>query len=177
MRASTIAYYKSVADRLGLDIKPSNWGPWGILIAGNCEGVQVSAQRLSASQSICRALIHPPAHLGLAITPSGVLSKLASIFGAEDLQIGDPEFDKAFTIHGHDAATIAALLTPAVRDKLWALQRAHLSFALTDLHVQIRRHITMEEEDIESDLRALVDLVHAVNASLRALPVKEAPQS
>ncbi len=109
------------------------------------------------------------------MTPAGVLSKLAGVFGAEDLQIGVAEFDKAFTIHGHDAATVAALLTPAVREILWSWRRAGLSFALTDLHAQIKRHITMETEDVEGDLRALVALVHAVEDGLRALAVQEPP--
>jgi hypothetical protein len=173
--------YKRVASRLGL--AQLNSTGFSVTIAGTLDGVDVSASRFSASQCVTRALIRPPAHLGLAITPASIFGKLGEalsgissaggsplglLFGGDKLTTGDAELDKAFTIHGHDAASVAALLSPAVRDCLWAIHRADLFFVLTDVYAQIRRRIPTQGEDIEWDLRAVAMLARHVGEAVRA---------
>lgn len=51
----------------------------------------------------------------------GLLTTLATWLGAEDLEIGDTEFDRAFRLHGNQPAELRRLLAdPALRSQLLA---------------------------------------------------------
>jgi hypothetical protein len=69
----------------------------------------------------------PPLDLGLAVTPvGGVDDIMESIFGRQDIRIGDPGFDNSMNILGDDTARTASVLTPDIRQALRELGTASL---------------------------------------------------
>jgi hypothetical protein len=64
------------------------------------------------------------------ITREGMLSEIAKLFGAQDIQIGDAEFDKLFMIKGNNEKLIKAMLQN-VRIRELLLSQPEVHFALT----------------------------------------------
>ncbi len=56
----------------------------------------------------------------LRVTPQGFFSQVRMLFGAEDLELGDAEFDPAFHIEAENATFARRVLTPEVRRLLLA---------------------------------------------------------
>jgi hypothetical protein len=77
-----------------------------------------------------RAKLPMQADFRFLITREGVLSEIAKIFGAQDIQIGDTEFDKNFMIKGNNEQLIKQMLQNArIRELLLGQPEVH--FALT----------------------------------------------
>lgn len=77
-----------------------------------------------------RAKLPIQADFRFLITREGLLSEIAKLFGAQDIQIGDAEFDKLFMIKGNNEKLIKAMLQNAkIRQLLLGQPEVH--FALT----------------------------------------------
>jgi H2-forming N5,N10-methylenetetrahydromethanopterin dehydrogenase len=66
--------------------------------------------------------VQPRAHGGLtfSLTPQGLGSKLAELFGAREITVGDPAFDKAWFIRTNQPEFSSAALLPELRARLTA---------------------------------------------------------
>lgn len=116
--------WNRVAERL--DLKSSSQGVsiFGTpTIKGRIESILVKVdiiQRGSGrnSQSYTRYQAQFPKALGFGffIRTHGMLDNIAKIFGAEDIEIGDPSFDSSYLIRGGDPETIRKYLTQYRRD-------------------------------------------------------------
>lgn len=77
-----------------------------------------------------RAKLPMQADFRFLITREGLLSEIAKLFGAQDIQVGDEAFDKLFMIKGNNEQLIKAMLQNVrIRELLMAQQEVH--FALT----------------------------------------------
>jgi hypothetical protein len=77
-----------------------------------------------------RAKLPMQADFRFLITREGLLSEIAKLFGAQDIQIGDEEFDKLFMIKGNNEKLIQQMLQNSkIRQLLLAQPEVH--FALT----------------------------------------------
>jgi hypothetical protein len=56
----------------------------------------------------------------LELVPENFLTRVATALGMQDIQIGDPTFDRAFIVRSNDAASAAAALLPEIRARLIA---------------------------------------------------------
>jgi hypothetical protein len=56
----------------------------------------------------------------LELTPENFLTRIGTALGMQDIQIGDPTFDRAFIVRSNDAAAAAAALLPEIRTRLLA---------------------------------------------------------
>jgi hypothetical protein len=56
----------------------------------------------------------------LELAPENFITRIAVTLGMQDIQIGDPTFDRAFIVRSNDAATAAAALLPEIRTRLLA---------------------------------------------------------
>jgi hypothetical protein len=56
----------------------------------------------------------------LELAPENFITRVATALGMQDIQIGDPTFDRAFIIRSNDAAAAAAVLLPEIRTRLLA---------------------------------------------------------
>lgn len=60
----------------------------------------------------------------------GFIRKIEKIFGAQDIEIGDPEFDKAFTIKSTNEFKIKALLrNKAIKNLISALKEVNIQIS------------------------------------------------
>ncbi len=66
--------------------------------------------------------VQPRAHGGLtfSLTPQGLGSKFAELFGAREITVGDPPFDKAWFIRTNQPEFFSAALLPELRARLTA---------------------------------------------------------
>ena len=69
-----------------------------------------------------------PEGFRFTIYRKGILSELGKLFGMQDIEIGDPEFDEAFIIKGTDEARVQNLFADA---KLRELIRAQPTIQLS----------------------------------------------
>lgn len=58
------------------------------------------------------------------IEPQGMAARLAELFGAKEIQVGDPRFDDAWFIRTSHPTELAAGLLPEIREKLMAARAA-----------------------------------------------------
>ncbi len=65
----------------------------------------------------------PESHLRCEVYPEGMWSRVGKLMGMEDIEIGSPEFDRAYIIKGSDPATLRNLLTPPVQWQIDSLRR------------------------------------------------------
>jgi len=81
-------------------------------------------------QQVCmrvRASFIPRDYLRFKIFRKGLFSTIGKLFGAQDIIIGDPEFDKAFVIKGNDEAKIQHLFSSiTLRDIILSHEYLHL---------------------------------------------------
>lgn len=54
----------------------------------------------------------------LELAPENPLTRIAAALGMQDIQVGDPAFDRAFLVRSNDAAGAAAALLPEIRTGL-----------------------------------------------------------
>jgi hypothetical protein len=54
----------------------------------------------------------------LELAPENFLTRVVTALGMQDIQVGDPTFDKAFLVRSNDAAAAAAALLPEIRTRL-----------------------------------------------------------
>ncbi|MCC6877500.1 MAG: hypothetical protein IT378_24550 [Sandaracinaceae bacterium] len=94
-------------------------------IAGRLEGVAIEARvetRPAGRFTVFEARFDRPLGVGLQISKQGSLTKIASFFGWQDIEVGDPFFDGRFVVKGQPVERVKALLTPEVRAHLVSLQ-------------------------------------------------------
>lgn len=62
---------------------------------------------------------HPaPIGLGLSVARQGAWRGVAKLFGVQDIEVGDPDFDAAVVVKGRDPAAVQAFLTPERRARI-----------------------------------------------------------
>src|SRR5688572_4861757 len=98
--------YRELAKELGLRLSPSEPGMMTFVfdLAGELDGHPVSLRRLcgSGARIDITSPIVPHLDLGFGFSRAGVVSKVSEWLGKRDIQVDDPEFDKAFTIRGDE---------------------------------------------------------------------------
>ena len=86
----------------------------GARMAGRVDGVAIEARVETRADR--------PLGIGLQVSKQGSLTKIASFFGWQDIEVGDPVFDARFVVKGAPVDRVRALLTPEVRAHLVSLQ-------------------------------------------------------
>jgi hypothetical protein len=111
--------YHQLAKELGLQLSPEQPGmmTFAIDLAGKLEGHPVTLRRLCGSGAridITSPLV-PHLDLGFGFSRAGIVSRVSEWLGKRDIQVDDPDFDKAFTIRGDEPERVRALLGPELR--------------------------------------------------------------
>ena len=82
------------------------------------------------------------------------LAKLFGLFGGQDIQTGNDEFDSAFLVQGDDEATVKSLLTPAVEEALLRFaSRKSGVFAKAGTLEVLQDRIVYKEGPYEGDVK------------------------
>lgn len=115
----------ALAEEFGLTIQDD-----GRSAVGEFEGLRVSVGmksiRLSKSKIVrfWSKLELPDCPSELELREEDIFSGVGRLFGAEELSLGDPEFDAAFNIWGGDLDQVREFLTPNVRSGLlWGMPK------------------------------------------------------
>lgn len=165
-RKKRIQSWIALAERLGLSYAEEGYDQPAI--RGTLGGRPVSArceQRGSGKSrhyvTVLRVELDPSAPLGLQLSPEGLFAKATKLIGAQDVQVGDPTFDKTFLIKANDEAEALRYFEPA-----------HRRQALLDLHHQVKGwwiadyaliaepHGILMGDQIEAQLHILIDAVN-----------------
>jgi len=92
-----------------------------------------------ASQYLTAALAVSEAPLAghLEVTREGSFAKVAKLFGAQDVVLGDETFDRAFLVKSKPADVAPQLLSPAIRAEMLALPTTWLAYDHGREHGQV----------------------------------------
>lgn len=114
-----------------------------------------------------------PADRRMRVTPEGMWASLKKVFGAQDVQIGEPAFDAAFLIQGQPEAWVREVLGPQARAQLEAVQALGISFGRgkavsldvtpAGVVLQVPRNLVR----VRSDLLAFLEGALAILGELR----------
>lgn len=170
--------YYVLARELGLHISPAG-GPGlfdtGIHVNGTFEGRIVAIRRhIGRGPFVAfRAPLDPALDLGLSIRPSGTLESLKEVFGAVDVEVGDPAFDEAFALRADEPARATAFLQPSLRAAILACRDSPL--AVHDDEVVLTYPLgplgfTEDDELLRGALRSITSIAHAMEAARAATP-------
>ena len=112
--------WRDVAASLGFQLDVAN-----TRMQGRAEGMHVEVDtqlRQRRRWTVFTVRFDRQLGVGLSLTRQGSLSALTKLFGAQDIELGDPVFDQRFVVKGSPEPRVRALLTPTVRALLVDLQ-------------------------------------------------------
>lgn len=115
------------------------------------------------------AYLSAPAPAGLTLYREGFFSSMGKMFGGADIQIGDPELDKALIIRGTDVLGVHNLLrNPHVKKALlYAIQR-HPGLRIEERQILVEESgTTARPERMEALAQDLSYLAGTFNAALQ----------
>jgi hypothetical protein len=120
------------------------------------------------------AFFDPPSDLHLYIDREGVASKVSALFGKHDIQVGNPEIDKAFCIKAHEKERARGLFTQEVCAALLPWKNAGDLFHIDDegVHLAIRpgSYSTLDGESIVKNAQATAYLASVIARALPSVP-------
>lgn len=120
------------------------------------------------------AFIEPAVPTPFVITTEGLTGAIAHGLGIEDVEVGDPEFDKAFRLVSKDAEALKRLVNPEVQAVLKELATVTAGFGshfrVTDQVVWLQQSNLglMTEEETLRDLPVVIRVVKAIKAAAAA---------
>jgi hypothetical protein len=143
----------------------------GLTAAGAADKIRVEITLWSSKHGSFTeywAHLPPPGSVEFKITPSHVGSRLTRLLGAQDVEIGHPEFDAIFVVKSPDEVTLR---------RLWTTDRARKMFLVfagmpIDCDGQVLHMIEPRiesEEQIADGVEFLLDLARADPFGLRVL--------
>ncbi len=116
--------WSNVARKLGLSYQSGSLMQERML-SGNFDGCELQVQTLTKgsgknAKRYTRYRVNYPRPLGIAftITRQGFMSGLTKALGAQDIEVGDLNFDQSVMIKGPDPRAVVEFLTPERRGKI-----------------------------------------------------------
>lgn len=127
--------------------------------------VDVQTSRLGANRYATDVTmrLEEPLGTGIAIRPATLEERLWSIFAADDVQIGDAPFDRAFTIAARDPELAAMVLDASVREQLMKLRKEG-DLHLADGGMTLR---TTHHQDVPEALELMRGILDGVRQNAR----------
>lgn len=110
---------------------------------------------------------------GLEVLPEGLLAKASKVFGAEDIQVGHEEIDKAFIIRANSELDAQRLFaSPDVRNSFLTLQNMCSKFHLKDgiLTIEYPEGIFQKHNKLLNRIDALVVCAQAIMNHKNSIP-------
>lgn len=102
---------------------------------------------------------------GLSLQSEKFSAKIGKVFGAQDIQLDDPVFDKAFIIRGESADDVRAFLSsPSIREYLFSLNGLGGTFKLENntLCLDFHDSIIGQYKVLRPRIELLTHCVHAM---------------
>ncbi len=178
MQRRTEAVWAEAAQRLGLEYEPGRAGVRALFfddedahhrLRGRIDGVPVAVDSFFQRRGNNRRLYtgyrvaYPSLGLGLGIRRARFMSRLMTRFGAQDIEVGDAEFDREFIITGSDDRKVAAFLDPSRRLALTRLLVEYPDAQITDRWIRCATQgLERRPNQITRTVRLLVDAGRAL---------------
>jgi len=161
--------WAGVARRLDLRATPASFGQKR-RIGGRLGGIAVRVDtftkrhgKSSTTYTRFRAEFPRSLGLGLQLTSEGFLTGLSKIFGAQDVQTGQPGFDDAVLVKGADPQRVVEFLTEARRARIQRFLASHSGAEITDSGVRWhRRGVLRDHAALASAIRETVAVARGV---------------
>jgi len=110
--------------RDGMEVRSNGWT---ILFDNYTVYSTTGSTTMSTDYTRIRASYPTLDKFKFAIYRKGILSSIAKFFGAQDVEVGYPEFDEAFIIKGNDESKLCSLFAnPKIRQILESQESIHL---------------------------------------------------
>ena len=145
------------------DLMPSIWDEICV-IEGSLSRRPVRAAAFLQKGMLQKAVIKTAVRsLGLTLAPAGMVSAIAAVFGAQDVEVGDPAFDKALVVKATEPERAKAVLLRSdwLRGELTARAVAGIEFRIEAAEVLVET----QDESIAS-VRAEMEWAVALAAEL-----------
>jgi hypothetical protein len=165
--------WRNTASRLGLQFVSGRI--WGILNGQSVQcGIEVRGSgKNKQTWTVVWGFVQPKLDLGVAVyRRSAFIDALAALFGAQDIEIGDPSFDRDFVIKGDEPSRVAELLRPDLRQFLMRAKEQRLDVQLSDLGVMVQtRGVNRNQAWLESVLSMMAHAAALVSAAREQVPI------
>jgi hypothetical protein len=162
--SALFANYTAVSERLGLVFEDGR-------IHGVLDGVALQMSFGTYGVHV-GALLPKAGPLELSVATKTLAGRLGELFGGHSQTIGDPEFDKVFSLKTSDARRAGALLGVDARRALLEIEKEGLHPSVDAHSVHLRRFsasaIADSQAKIERDFREVVRLARVVSAAFGA---------
>jgi hypothetical protein len=109
--------------------------------------------------TVLSAMLPAPLGISLKLFEQGPLSFLATLFGTQDIVLGDPAFDRMFVVQGQEAGVRTLLASPDLRRALHSLVVGADGFTIDDTRVIVRWPAAFEPPQ----LRNVIDHVRRLD--------------
>lgn len=106
--------------------------------------------------TLVAAGFNPPLAVGLAMSRHGALSSVSKFFGAQDLEVGDADFDKRYIIKGKDHTRVKQIFASEARGGLHHLDEISEELAVDDNRILITLPGAVGEH---TEIEALVETI------------------
>lgn len=105
--------------------------------------------------------------LTMSICNENLILRAFKMVGAQDIEVGNDAFDRAFMVKGSDESSLKAILTPTVQERLLRLSRQGVGLSLTEgelkLVVNTIPSSEMDYDPILEAFAAVLDVVRGGN--------------
>jgi hypothetical protein len=157
----TIETWRQTAAGLNLDAEGGVMG--GPVMYGHIAGHPVRVDTYTQGSGNSRTTYtryrvgYPPLGIDLSLEREGFITAVTKFFGSQDLEVGDPAFDKTFKVKTSNPNRLLSLMTPSVRSGLMRFTAAYRDSAITDDHLRVStRRVERNGDRIRSTLQRMV---------------------
>ena len=167
-RRRTEENLQKLAAQLGLAFQPEVGWSQAPRVAGELRGKPVAvflystgSGRSRVSWAAITVQLTRPSGLSFTLEKQGLGAKLAELFGAREITLGDARFDAAWFVQTNQPEFLSAALIPELREKLMAVQGAGArgKFELKDGLVKYAEQGSLADAKLAERFVALADLV------------------
>ena len=167
LHRKTLAAWQAAANELGLEGNNKKKLITGSVDSGEGKNpieckihtYTVHHGKSSTKYTKFEAKFSQPFDLGLKIYTEGSFRKFTKLFGAQDIQVLDEEFDKTFIIKGIGDNEMRYALTPERRAALLNAHQLLPGFKVGDDNVNYTKMgVIRKTEKLVSNMRVLIDL-------------------
>ncbi|MCB9793087.1 MAG: hypothetical protein H6741_10210 [Alphaproteobacteria bacterium] len=164
--------WAAIAERLQLEMSPGGNFSYPSL-QGRYRGLEVVVDvelrggKNKVPYTRMRANVMPHVSYDVALYPQGFLQGVARLFGMQDIEVDDPDFDDHVVVQAKDVEAVRQLLSSArLRRTLVEVFREYHQARIDDGEAWlIRRGFTQEPALLTRDLDQLVDLCATLRAA------------
>jgi hypothetical protein len=173
-KRSNVAW-EAAARRLGITLRPTSgaWGAFGKLsMTGSARGLTVTIDtHQSNDTTFTRYRVgYPSLGLGFKAKRQHALSRLGTLLGFQDIEVGDPVFDEAIVLKGDYPERVVTFLTPARRLAISGLIEHYGGTTITDSTISYsKRGLATDTDELVSTMQRFLAVAQELRGTDRVV--------